>query len=161
MEQTARLHSSRASALWIQFSGWCPKLWGFVFLQACFVTPPVSGHSHPLNTSLGENYLFAPETASASSDACFPFHTEGKSHPKSFQPTKNTSFILQIHLLCISTHQRAENSPHDLGDMLFSAWPTALFLQLDGSLETRGILCCWRAKRRLLEQLTTFLFGTS
>lgn len=39
MEQTAKLHSSRASAPWIQFSGWCPKLWGFVFLQACFVTP--------------------------------------------------------------------------------------------------------------------------
>lgn len=91
----------------------------------------------------------------------FPFHMEGKSHPKSFQPTKNTSFPLQIHLLCTSTHQRAEKSPHDLGDMLFSAWPTALCLQLDGSLETRGILCCWRAKRRLLEQLTAFLFGTS
>lgn len=118
-----------------------PKTLRFCILTSMFCDSPVSGHSRPLHTSLGENYLFAPETASASSEACFPFHTEGKSHPKSFQHTKNTSCTLLIHLLHISTHQRAENSPHDLGNMLFSAWPTALCLQLDGSLETCGILC--------------------
>lgn len=32
--------------------------------------------------------MFAPETASASSDICSLFHMEGKSHPKSFQPTQ-------------------------------------------------------------------------